>query len=507
MSFFHASRRSARVAARSGRLRGRRALAVERLECRRLLDATPLRGEFTVSDDSDGDQSIRDAVAAVARTPVNTIIAFSGRGTGDRDGVFIKRYNAENTVQGPPVLVNTSVNGVQGDASVAGDAQGNFVVVWTGEGLGDERGVFLQRFNSAGERVGGEALVNATVGGVQHRATVAMAPDGQFVVAWSGVGAGDLSGVFFRRYDAAGVAQGGEVLVNTNVANQQDYAAVDVNADGRFTVAWSSRHQDGGDWGVYAQRYLATGEREGAETLVNATTANSQLKPSVAYFPSGAVFIAYSSRGQDGDGWGIFGRSIDSSGALDTETRLSTTTAGHQRDVEVAATPQNEIFAVWQTSARTNAGWEVQARVVGFGSTNAELVLNAARGGANSGQQWFPSPASRRTPRATPSWSGRARASSIVTACSGGAIRRPSPRPTWRRSSPTLKTRKPPSASSSRSRSWRSTPIRATRSPTRSIRRFRRRGRRSPRTRTTRRRSAGRPRRATCRGPSRSASW
>jgi hypothetical protein len=410
MSFFRMSRRSARTGARSGRLRAHRALAVERLECRRLLDATPLRGEFLVSDDSDGDQTIRDAVAAAARTPVSTIIAFSGRGTGDRDGVFVKRYNAENTVQGGPVLVNTTVNGVQAGASVAGDADGNFVVVWEGEGAGDEHGIFLQRFNAAGERIGDETLVNTTVGGDQHHPTVAMAPDGRFVVAWSGVGAGDFNGVFLRRFDAAGAAQGDEVLVNTHVANQQEHAAVDVNFSGEFIVAWSSRHQDGGDWGVYAQRFADTGEREGVEIAVNSTTASSQMKPSVAYAPAGAAFIAWSSRGQDGSGWGVFSRTVSSSGALDAEMRLSSTTAGHQRDVEIAATPQNEIFAVWQTSAVTpavgGAGWEVRARVVASGANNAELVVNAVRTGANSGQQWFPSIAANAAGEAVIVWTG-----------------------------------------------------------------------------------------------------
>ena len=45
-----------------------------------------------------------------------------------------------------------------------------------------------------------ESRVNLTQPGTQQFGSVAMMPDGSYVVVWSGNGAGDFQGVFFRRY-------------------------------------------------------------------------------------------------------------------------------------------------------------------------------------------------------------------------------------------------------------------------------------------------------------------
>ena len=77
------------------------------------------------------------------------------------------------------------------------------------------------------------------------------------------------AGVYAQRYDAAGVPQGGEFRVNTTTAGDQDVAAVAMDADGDFVVAWQSDGQDGSGCGVYAQRYSAAGVAQGGEFRVN----------------------------------------------------------------------------------------------------------------------------------------------------------------------------------------------------------------------------------------------
>ena len=109
---------------------------------------------------------------------------------------------------------------------------GDYVVVWTGRGPGDiDGGIFFQRYNAAGVPQGVETLVNTTTGGVQTQARVAMhEASGAFVVVWSGLGTGDTDGggIFYRRFDAAGLPLGSETIANTST----------VGASRRLRSAW-----------------------------------------------------------------------------------------------------------------------------------------------------------------------------------------------------------------------------------------------------------------------------
>ena len=62
-------------------------------------------------------------------------------------------------------------------------------------------------------------------------------------------------GVFAQEYNSSGVAQGNELQVNITTAGDQQGRAVAMDADGDLAVAWHGWGQDGGSWGVFAQRF------------------------------------------------------------------------------------------------------------------------------------------------------------------------------------------------------------------------------------------------------------
>jgi hypothetical protein len=84
--------------------------------------------------------------------------------------------------------------------------EGNhFVIAWTsfGQEVGEpstEEGVFGQAFDANGNPLGGMFQANTTVSGNQSLAGVAMSSDGHFRVAWSGNGVGDDQGVFTQAF-------------------------------------------------------------------------------------------------------------------------------------------------------------------------------------------------------------------------------------------------------------------------------------------------------------------
>ena len=91
-------------------------------------------------------------------------------------------------------------------------APGNFVVVWSGNGVGDGDGVFARRFNAAGNPIGAlpEFRVNGavSVGFNQSNPDVAMETNGDFAVVWQSDETGSIE-IWLQRYLANGTAIGG----------------------------------------------------------------------------------------------------------------------------------------------------------------------------------------------------------------------------------------------------------------------------------------------------------
>ncbi|MCA9234117.1 MAG: hypothetical protein KDA44_01505 [Planctomycetales bacterium] len=368
-------------------------LQFECLEERRLLAVAAVGGEALVNDLIIREQSTAGASTAVAVANGNSIVAFAGKGRIDRDGVFAKVLAADGTTVVASFRVNTTIHGIQSSPAVAADAAGNFVVAWAGRGAGDKQGVFFQRYDAAGVAQGGETLVNETTGGAQFDPAVAVATDGAFVVTWSGVGGGDFAGVFMRRFDASGVAQSGETPVNSTTDDQQTEPAAAFDAAGNLAIAWTSRHQDVSDLGVFAQRYDAAGNALGAEFGLSATTAASQSAPALATNPMGGFYAAWTSFGQDGDRESVVGRAFSNTGAATTdELVLNDQTAGRQKDVSVAVDARGAVLAAWSSGVADGSGWEVRARSLLPAGTpdGASFAVNQNTAGPNSGHQNAP---------------------------------------------------------------------------------------------------------------------
>src|SRR5262249_34562695 len=149
--------------------------------------------------------------------------------------------------------------------------------------------------------------------------SVAMDAQGNYVVAWHSQDQdGSQFGIYAQRYNATGAPLGGEFRVNTYTINNQILPEVAMDAAGDFVVAWESYGQDGEGISysnVYAQRYDAAGTAVGVEFRVNTFTTNSQANPAVAMDAVGNFVIAWQSLGQDGSQFGIYAQRYGAAGA------------------------------------------------------------------------------------------------------------------------------------------------------------------------------------------------
>ncbi|MBN2217026.1 MAG: trypsin-like serine protease [Pirellulales bacterium] len=185
---------------------------------------------------------------------------------------------------------------------------GDYVITWSSFAQdGNMDGVYGRFFRANGLAYGNEFLVNVKTTAAQGDSEVALATNanGTYTVAVTWVCEGEASGTgirarVFNFNPSTGTRTNvtGDILVNTYTNYNQLDPAIAMDADGDFAITWTSR-QDGSGWGIYAQRFNAAGVKQGAEFLVNETTVHDQLRPDISMAANGDFVIVWDSYNQD----------------------------------------------------------------------------------------------------------------------------------------------------------------------------------------------------------------
>jgi hypothetical protein len=309
---------------------------------------------------------------------------------------------------GPEFRINTHTNGDQAFPVVAMNASGNFVVAWESNGQdGNGLGVFAQRFDALGNKIGSEFQVNTYTSLDQSFAATAMRDDGSFLLAWQSTGQdGDGRGVFAKLYDSSGNPVGPEFQVNTFTYSNQAFPHVAVNpvtngfvitwssafqddshdavivrlydenctpvtneiqanvytfsfqgysrascdASGNFVLVWTSNQQDGSDYTVVGRRFNDSGVPRGDEFIVNQYTASHQDYPDVAVAPDGRFVVVWHSAFQDGSNYGVYGRRYHNNGyPFGGEFQINDYTMRNQWWPKIAMDHFGSYTVVWQS--------------------------------------------------------------------------------------------------------------------------------------------------------------
>ena len=254
--------------------------------------------------------------------------------------IFGRRFDASGIPLSAPFRVNTYTTGLQWRSALAMNGSGEFVVVWQSDHQdGNLGGIFGQRFDATGAPEGPEFLVPIATVRDQRNPAVGVAGDGSFVVAWSGyVEGGTYYGVYGRRFDAFGNAQGGDVPLRP----RWQRPAIAMQATGDFVVAWRLG-------GIQARRFDATMSPQGPNLVVD--SRNSSVDgPSVALDTEGGFKIAWMGpAGIQGDfSRDVFARSFDVSGNAGPTFRVNTVTTSEQILPSVAMGANGSFVVVWR---------------------------------------------------------------------------------------------------------------------------------------------------------------
>ncbi|NJK35917.1 MAG: hypothetical protein HC919_13810, partial [Oscillatoriales cyanobacterium SM2_2_1] len=235
------------------------------------------------------------------------------------------------TPLGSEFQVNTFTTSNQSYPAIASNPlNSQFVVTWQSMGQdGSSNGIYAQRFSSTGSAEGNEFRVNSYTTDAQRYPAIAFAPSGEFVITWMSFGQdGGGFGIYAQRFSSNGGPLNNEFRVNTYTTSPQFNPAIAFSPlNNEFVVTWQSDNQDGSGFGIYAQRFSSTGSAEGNEFRVNTYTINEQRYPAISYSPGGEFVVVWQSFGQDGSDGGLYAQRFSSTGsALGNEFRVNTYT-------------------------------------------------------------------------------------------------------------------------------------------------------------------------------------
>jgi hypothetical protein len=299
----------------------------------------------------------------------NFIVVWESEGQdGSGAGIFGQRYDSSGAKRGAEFNVNAHTMDYQTAPAVASDASGNFAVVWNSDLQdGSVFGVFGRVFDSAGNPVG-SFRANSYTTGSQSEPAVASDGNGNFVIVWTSFEQ-DGGGIFGRRVDASGAFLGSEFRVNSYTTGSHYSASVASAGDGSFVVVWQDYHRDGSTFGIFGRRFNAAGVAQGSDFQINAYTTGPQVRPRVAADARGGFVVSWESNHQDplGD---IFGRRFDASGApLGGDFRVNSYTTSSQARPSVASSPDGDFVIIWDGPGQAGYGYGV------FGQRYGDLIF------------------------------------------------------------------------------------------------------------------------------------
>ena len=239
-----------------------------------------------------------------------------------------------------------------------------------------------------------EEQVNTTTAGNQRAPAMTALPGGGYVTVWaSDTGDGSGKAILGQLYDANGVKVGGEFLVNTTTAGDQDLPdVVQVQAESGgpvagFFVVWQS--QEGAGSVIRGRRFDENGTPARKFTSdANSTTgdfvisgAEGGYKPAVGAIAgaSNRLAIVWEAASGDGDGTAILMARYRTQFSLSGPEIVNTTTAGNQHDPRVGYGFSGALAIVWESQEPSRDF--IRARTtIATGFTTADYALSGAGG-------------------------------------------------------------------------------------------------------------------------------
>jgi hypothetical protein len=207
----------------------------------------PVVDEFIVNTATANEQQ-SPAIAFIPAGPTRYVVAWESKyEDGDSYGIYAQRLSHTCTKQADPFKVNTTTAKVQSQPSVAAASDGSFLIAWRSEAQdGDNYGIYAQRYDSSGNKVGNEFKLNRVTAGEQSSPFVAFLSDDTLLAGWKTLGEDEAgSAVKFQHHKKDFSVDGLDLLGNIYYTSNQDTPGIIPLPNAKHLIFWRSDGQDG----------------------------------------------------------------------------------------------------------------------------------------------------------------------------------------------------------------------------------------------------------------------
>ncbi|MCC6573532.1 MAG: hypothetical protein IT462_07050 [Planctomycetes bacterium] len=287
----------------------------------------PVAGEILVNGSANGNQQNPSVSVDQDGDFIVTWDGYCSYGVSDTTGIACRLFRADGTPRRSEFLVNTTLVAVQSDPDVAMDADGDFVIVWSGYNSSADSSngfaIFKRDFDNDGNPINNSdsrvALDYYVYGEFQFAPSVSMDADGDYVVAWdnyfyswSNISSWHtVRDVRARMFHANGYAAGDDFVVQRlpNVNNITIGISTAMDEDGDFVVAWNQYQYDYYSSStvrsdVMVRRFNANAVAQGAPVQVTTPTSGWHWEPAVAMDADGDFNLSFTN--EDSNLYGVF---------------------------------------------------------------------------------------------------------------------------------------------------------------------------------------------------------
>jgi hypothetical protein len=160
---------------------------------------------------------IRLFTSAIAGAPNGNYTVAWYNASGD---IIARGFSSSGSPLGGEFKVNSSTGGMRVQPGLVYNSRNELVVVWHGKGDGDPDGIYARRFRPDNTPIGAEWQVNQTPTGSQYLANIAIGGNDEVVISWTSTNANE-SDVFARLHGADLTPIGAEFRVNQFTSGSQ----------------------------------------------------------------------------------------------------------------------------------------------------------------------------------------------------------------------------------------------------------------------------------------------
>ncbi|MBI9070837.1 MAG: T9SS type A sorting domain-containing protein [Melioribacteraceae bacterium] len=222
---------------------------------------------------------------------------------GSDKGVYAQRFNSNSDFLGEEFLVNTTKAYSQCRPTVKYFPNGNTLILWESwkQDVATESGygIIAKILAPDGTVIKDEFTVNTYTNDYQWFGDIVINQDNSFVIAWcSWEQDGHDGGIYLQQFDSDGNKIESEILVNQNTEYYQWLPKITRMESGEYAVVWSSWQQDGSREGVYSRYYDSEFNRASFENKVNDFTEGYQWEPSIIPTNDNEIIVVWSSWNQ-----------------------------------------------------------------------------------------------------------------------------------------------------------------------------------------------------------------